>query len=481
MRKFAFAGHPPTAITQTFLAWQSWLPAFLFCIVVSVSSRWWIAYEFNPDEGLEVGKALLMARGYELYNDIWNDQPPLFSGVLVLLEYVFPESVAAKRLFVLICSVLALHAFFNIVRRQAGIFGAWMATLLLATFGVYPAISVSVMAGIPAIAVILVCFDLLTGKRGTSAAKIALAGLLFGFSLQFKLFVVVAAPALCLTVLTESRAEWPVRLTLICLAGLATAISFFGIGWWFDLPIRDQALAPHFTEQLRAKHTIGASVDRIMGYLRGDTFLLVLGVLGAVAAVFSSDRRLLVPILWVVCSVISLLFHYPVWNHHLILIAAPLAWLGGFFAKTLLDILGRSIDRRSVKWVVSAVLLWLAADSYRPPISVESELGPAAVQSLGQNLDESADWVLSDKPMDAYRVGLLVPPELVVWSHKRVNAGNLGTPDILKALAQRRPHQVLLRRFPVPGEVQHYLQEHYRPQPNENGFAHFIRKTETTD
>jgi hypothetical protein len=39
-------------------------------------------FEFDPDEGVEAMKALLLARGYSMYSDIWSDHPPLSPGGL---------------------------------------------------------------------------------------------------------------------------------------------------------------------------------------------------------------------------------------------------------------------------------------------------------------------------------------------------------------------------------------------------------------
>ena len=39
-------------------------------------------FEFDPDEGNNVIKALMLAEGHALYAEIWSDQPPLFTHLL---------------------------------------------------------------------------------------------------------------------------------------------------------------------------------------------------------------------------------------------------------------------------------------------------------------------------------------------------------------------------------------------------------------
>ena len=38
--------------------------------------------EFDPDEGNNVIKALMLSKGHALYSEIWSDQPPLFTYML---------------------------------------------------------------------------------------------------------------------------------------------------------------------------------------------------------------------------------------------------------------------------------------------------------------------------------------------------------------------------------------------------------------
>ncbi len=62
--------------------------------------------------------------------------------------------------------------------------------------------------------------------------------------------------------------------------------------------------------------------------------------------------------------------------------------------------------------------------------------------------------VLTDHPMDAYRAGRLVPPQVVTLSRKRLTGGSLTGGSLSDAvladlIRARKPLQILFRRFPL--------------------------------
>jgi hypothetical protein len=58
------------------------IPAVIVPFWLSLLGPWWRVYEFHPDEGVNLMKAALVANGYHLYNQIWNDQPPVLTLIL---------------------------------------------------------------------------------------------------------------------------------------------------------------------------------------------------------------------------------------------------------------------------------------------------------------------------------------------------------------------------------------------------------------
>jgi hypothetical protein len=77
-----------------------------------------------------------------------------------------------------------------------------------------------------------------------------------------------------------------------------------------------------------------------------------------------------------------------------------------------------------------------------------------------ETMNEYADrtnWIMTDMPMYAFRVGRPVPPNLATFSQKRLATGSLTEEDILAAMREYRPEQVLIARFEIPA-LEAYLQ-----------------------
>ena len=75
------------------------------------------AVKIGADEGFELAKTTLVLHGHRLYTEIWNDQPPLQTVLLVwVLRHVSP-SVLGLRLVTVGFAALLLGAVFVLVRR----------------------------------------------------------------------------------------------------------------------------------------------------------------------------------------------------------------------------------------------------------------------------------------------------------------------------------------------------------------------------
>jgi hypothetical protein len=70
-------------------------------------------------------------------------------------------------------------------------------------------------------------------------------------------------------------------------------------------------------------------------------------------------------------------------------------------------------------------------------------------------------WVVTDLPMYAFRVGLLVPPPLAAITDKRLASGEITEAQIIEVIETYKPEQVLLGRFDLPA-VEDHVREDYR-------------------
>jgi hypothetical protein len=88
---------------------------------------------------------------------------------------------------------------------------------------------------------------------------------------------------------------------------------------------------------------------------------------------------------------------------------------------------------------------------------------------------DQTNWIMTDMPMYAFRVHRPVPPALATFSSKRLATGSLTEEDILTAMREYAPEQVLMARFEIPS-LEAYLEEHYTLILSVEYFRLFLRK-----
>ena len=87
---------------------------------------------------------------------------------------------------------------------------------------------------------------------------------------------------------------------------------------------------------------------------------------------------------------------------------------------------------------------------------------------------EQTNWIVTDMPMYAFRVQRPVPPNLATFSSKRLATGSLTDDDILAAMREYQPEQVLMARFEIPA-LEEYLRENYTLILSVEYFRLFLR------
>src|SRR6476661_4296529 len=104
-------------------------------------------------------KAVLVAKWFSLFSEIWTDQPPVLTFILAGAESFFPRNIIISRAIILIFSGLLLWALFRILYRLEGRACAWLGSTALVAIGGYREMSVSVMIGLPAVALATTALD----------------------------------------------------------------------------------------------------------------------------------------------------------------------------------------------------------------------------------------------------------------------------------------------------------------------------------
>jgi hypothetical protein len=95
------------------------------------------------------------------------------------------------------------------------------------------------------------------------------------------------------------------------------------------------------------------------------------------------------------------------------------------------------------------------------------------IRTMNEYIDQT-NWILTDMPMYAFRVQRPVPPHVATFSSKRLATGSLTEEDILTAMRDYQPEQVLMARFQIPA-LESYLAEHYTLILSAEFFRLFLR------
>jgi len=456
----------------------AWLLPLAFALLVTLLGQWWSPEAFDADEGINLGKGALVAAGFDPYADIWNDQPPVLTYILAAMQHIFPWSTGAARVTILAFACLMLHAVFRLVERSTGRAEAVTAVVLLGTAPMVWRLSISVMIGLPAIALAVTAFAIVYRRDRAAPWRAVAAGLVFALSLQTKLFTAAVLPAFLLVVwLAGDDARLRRRLAMVAAALAATAGGFVAIALVSGEPFLAQLVNPHVAREVRSDYAFIATAGHFAEFLAQQPFVLIAALLALTPVGRRRSGLRAAWLVWIGVTAVVLLGHTPLRYHHMLLLVVPMACLGGEASWRVLEAAwphrrGLARYRVALAVIVPVVAVAYLALLLRPFHDDDTPAVNEAAERLAAYAAEDP-WAATDQPFDAFAAGLLVPPELVVYSIKRIETRNL-TPEMLVAvIAARQPGQVMLRRSHVNRTVRTYLDRHYvRVDPSR---LHYVR------
>jgi 4-amino-4-deoxy-L-arabinose transferase-like glycosyltransferase len=282
------------------------------------------------DEGVYLLSADLLGRGFELGEQVFTSQPPLFLTVLDVVNWVGGGSVAVLRGAALAVALAGTVAGWALVRRIAGPRAALVASaLLLLSPGVVDAAAV-VSADVPSVAVGTAALLAARHARPRTAWAAA-AGALLAAALMIKLLTVpfvigIAAGALVQPPTRRAVAAF-VAAALVTVAAVALVhLNALGALW-------EGAVGMHL--EARNESAMPAQVPDVQVILismayAGLISVLVLGLRGVEREGLRDWARERADLIAVLAGGLLLVaLHRPLLHHHLVILAWPLALLAG--------------------------------------------------------------------------------------------------------------------------------------------------------
>jgi hypothetical protein len=478
--------------------WGLIVTAVIVAAILSLSLIWRI-FQIDYDEGVNLGKAMLLDQGYGLYSDIWSDQPPVLTYILAGLIKLVGYSVAIPRLLIVAFSALLAWLSFSIMNNHASLGAALFASVLLVITDPFLGLSYAVMIGLPAISLALLSlYAIMRWHKSAKYAWLAFSAIILALSVMTKLFTGLMAPIFFLGLFIadfnkpdKELALWkrflPTLVWTIIFSLLLALIVLVFVG----IENIEQLISPHLEA-------------RAVNFYQDISFalpipLLMLAGVGILFIVLDRNWLLLYPAAWMLLAMLLLLNQRPVWYHQALLFSVPAVLVAAYAANEGFVSLGftrrnksKPIKRDARSWLGLAALVLLLIVLYAsiPEQIRQGENVPSLQSNLVQSFNQSQEltlstvgdyaaktnWIVTDIPMYAYRMGIIMPPNLVVMSSKRFLTGNLTEREIIETIVAYRPEQVLLGRFDYE-DVVVFLGEDYRLLPYSEGkILHFVLK-----
>ena len=455
--------------------------------------------QFDTDEGLNLMRSMLVTLGYPLYSQVSSDQPPLFNQILAVLFRVVGFDVNPARFLVLLFSTVLVWAGAQFLQLTSGKWAAILFLPLILMLPRYLGLSVAVMIGVPSLALAVASMTFVAiWHHQRRNIWLVLSGFMMALSILIKLFTGFVAPifviGITLATYMDRRAEpfsWkvlqPALVWSLSFVGVALLLGLAMIGpgnvWSIIAPSLNAPSQAEFQSEYFAMNT----------HLAGAIPFLALGGLGALMAILNRKWLMMYPLAWAVLAYVLFSIYSPVFYHHQLLITVPMAMLGAFGLGDGGSSLLR-IRRSSDIWRVSNALgvlalagfVWVCI-TYIPVLNDELMDSPRLtdfnlratpgkleiLRTMGEYADQT-NWIVTDMPLYAFRVGKPVPPILATFSQKRLSTGSLTETDILNTMREYQPEQVMMARFEIPA-LEEYLAQHYTLIRSEEFFRLFLR------
>jgi 4-amino-4-deoxy-L-arabinose transferase-like glycosyltransferase len=363
----------------------------------------------------------------------------------------------------------------------------------------YLKLSTAVMIGVPSIslAAASLLFAMLWHQKGNSL-WLALSGFALALSVLTKLFTGSLAPIFLIGMTAsayfhgkQDGLSWkmlrPALIWSLCFGSLTILLGLLLIGPQNLLSIISPHVAAPTTDWLQ-----GPGYD-INTRLQAAVPLLVLAFLGALLSIYRRNWLSLYPLAWSLLAYILFSFYSPVFYHHQLLVTIPATMLAAAaVGEGILSVLrlrrASDVIRLQTLLGVGALLGFVFVSlHYLPTLDKELRNKPRltdislkasparlrVLRTMSAYVDQT-NWIMTDVPIYAFRVQRPVPPSLATFSSKRLATGALTEEDILIALREYRPEQVLMARFEIPA-VEAYLQENYTLILDVEYFRLFLR------
>jgi 4-amino-4-deoxy-L-arabinose transferase-like glycosyltransferase len=453
-----------------------WLSLVLFMVAaIALRARLLNSFPLSPDEGIHLMWLRLLSAGYQPYREVYITYPPLYPLAIEAVWKVWPTE-AVQRWFSVAYTLFGALGITLLARKFSGMVAGLAAAALTlfspplvetsrAVLGEFPSVAWSVWA-------VWLAWLSRDAKPGR-AILLILSGLCLAASLLTKLLSPFVAILILLIIANQRVRKDHIKslLTDLLLWGLALLLPIVILISIYDIsPLVSQVIEQRLAA--RAAYTEDDAFwlpryERGMMFVREDTALVVLALVGMGIAWLRRQKDLWMMLTWLGLALLMLAVHNPIRYKHFLILIPPLAIFGGAAVTYWISELGLwlselkkpkpkrpegwanqqfvqkpfgSASRKIVMigglilligfylWQIPAALtLWRARAGVPQPPTDEVEALAFIDEITAPN-----DCLITDDTQLVYWSGRMVPPELAEVSANRLKSGALTLEELIE-------------------------------------------------
>jgi 4-amino-4-deoxy-L-arabinose transferase-like glycosyltransferase len=454
------------------------------------------ATAFGGDEGFELQKGFLFAKGIPLYRRIWSDQPPLYTVVVAASLRLAGGSSLGPRLFSLLCGATLLAGVFLLATFAANKESGLFAALIVLCNEPFWYTSCTAMQEMPMTCLVFASFLAFEAAIRSSGLKngparyayASAAGGFLGLAIQTKLSAVLFGPMFLTRIwltrlerkgdrlpMTEVGRIVAVLLVPFCVVCLVSFMIF--PGQFADSLIH---FRPGWSDNWASKQR----------FTLKDLIHVGPSLMLSLCAVRPALRRRPILIALLLGGIVIVLIHAlhrPFWYYYHLTIAIPLSIVGGVgvtsASKSIARLLFKSFVTRkmfenySKALVGVACLLIISWNLFRLSRQTNPILSTYAEVLIALRREDC--MMYSDLPQASFASGYLTIPELTVMSDKRVYLATPSDEQGKDIFVRSRPCIMLISdNNPIRLDILRWAGEGYRLIRTRQGYSLYEHATD---
>lgn len=436
---------------------RAFYSALIIAIVIILCVRLHDDNIVGHDEKYEFTKASLLYDGHVLYQEIWNDQPPLHSIILNSFFKISSKSIASGRVLAILFGISMLTLFGSIMYERYGAEYCVFGQLLLISSKEGIILFISSMLECPAMVFGLASIYFCYLYRSTNIKNyLRLSGLILGAGFQVKLSIIIFIPTIGLLLIYK----WPTYKQIInkqiIFCNNIVFLSYFIISYlviYFLVPSMElgNLIFPHARVYSSANMLSAYRFDIIEFFLKPSSVAIFLGLV-IVRKKIVKDIDILAPIIFLTFVLIAHCNIRPYWAYYDIHLALASSWIAlsimkSFFIQNNLE----NIKLKATNYVVFFVLISsLMFDSI---FNLEKNFKILKLKKEFFNTNLVNDLIANGCENDviftkhteyAFAANLTLPPNLAIIPKKRILFENLTDDIVISELKKINPRFLLL-------------------------------------